>query len=111
MWERITVALAELGPAALAVSEEQRGGGAGEPAAEPASEEDLVQYEGMLISVAAAQRRRCEATAWLLLDFTLGRTSQKFTSHASCAGSSLALRYHVQPDLTRFSCTDQTRTS
>ncbi len=55
MWERITVALAELGPAALAVSEEQRGE---EPPAEPTSEEDLVQYEGMLISVAAAQRRR-----------------------------------------------------
>ena len=55
MWERITVALAELGPAALAVSEEQRG----EEAVEPTSEEDLVQYEGMLISVAAAQRRRC----------------------------------------------------
>ena len=53
MWERITVALAELGPAALALSEEEAGTG------EPPSEEALVDYEGMLISVAAAQRRRC----------------------------------------------------
>ena len=59
MWERITVALAELGPAALAVSEEQRGAASGE-ASEPMTEEGLVEYEGMLISVAAAQRRRHE---------------------------------------------------
>lgn len=53
MWERITAALAELGPAALALSEE-------DPALDPeaASQEELVEYEGMLISVAAAQRRR-----------------------------------------------------
>ena len=67
MWERITVALAELGPAALAVSEEQRG--EEPPAEEPTSEEDLVQYEGMLISVAAAQRRRCVTSARLPLAF------------------------------------------
>ncbi len=58
MWERITVALAELGPAALAVSEEQRGAPSSGEASEPMTEEGLVQYEGMLISVAAAQRRR-----------------------------------------------------
>lgn len=54
MWDRITQALAELGPAALALSEGQE-----DMDVEAASEEELVEYEGMLISASAAQRRRC----------------------------------------------------
>lgn len=53
MWDRITQALAELGPAALALSEGQE-----DMDVEAASEEELVEYEGMLISASAAQRRR-----------------------------------------------------
>ena len=53
MWDRITQALAELGPAALALAEGQE---AMDVAA--ASPEELVEYEGMLISASAAQRRR-----------------------------------------------------
>jgi hypothetical protein len=53
MWDRITQALAELGPAALALAEGQE-----EMDVEAATEEELVEYEGMLISASAAQRRR-----------------------------------------------------
>ena len=53
MWDRITQALAALGPAALALAEGQE---AMDVAA--ASPEELVEYEGMLISASAAQRRR-----------------------------------------------------
>lgn len=55
MWDRITQALAALGPAALALAEGQE---AMDVAA--ASPEELVEYEGMLISASAAQRRRCD---------------------------------------------------
>ena len=53
MWEHITEALAELGPAALATEE-------GAPGEEPEDPDQLVSYEGMLVSVAAAQRRRSD---------------------------------------------------
>jgi hypothetical protein len=53
MWDRITQALAQLGPAALALAEGQE-----EMDVEAATEEELVEYEGMLISASAAQRRR-----------------------------------------------------
>lgn len=55
MWDRITQALAALGPAALALAEGQE---AMDVAA--ASPEELVEYEGMLISASAAQRRRSD---------------------------------------------------
>jgi len=76
MWEMITVAMAELGSVAVEAETENRlflEGGAGgdgldctsekveeeEEEEEQAAEEDgLVEYEGMLVSVAAAQRRR-----------------------------------------------------
>ena len=84
MWERITVALAELGPAALAVSEEQRG----EEPVEPTSEEDLVQYEGMLISVAAAQRRRCVTSARPLAYRSLKVIARNFVPRSGNMGCS-----------------------
>lgn len=54
MWERITAALATLGPAALALGADSL------TAAAPVElePEQLVEYEGMLISANAAQRRR-----------------------------------------------------
>lgn len=51
MWEHITVMLADLGPAAVDVEDESVG-------EQPEDPEKLVEYEGMLVSVAAAQRRR-----------------------------------------------------
>ena len=54
MWERITAALAELRPEALTP---------GSTDGDAPGEEDpeaLVEYEGMLVSAAAAQRRRSE---------------------------------------------------
>ena len=52
MWERITVALASLGTRALDLEEGQSAG------LDPGNRESLVEYEGMLVSAAAAQRRR-----------------------------------------------------
>ena len=52
MWERMTVALASLGPTAMEVEEGDS------EALGDASQGQLVEYEGMLVSVAAAQRRR-----------------------------------------------------
>jgi len=57
MWDRITAALAQLGPAALALDEGQE-----DMDVSAVSQEALVEYEGMLISAAAAQRRR-----WMLV--------------------------------------------
>ena len=57
MWDRVTAALAQLGPAALALQPGQAG-----PDPESATEEELVEYEGMLISASAAQRRRCRVS-------------------------------------------------
>ena len=54
MWERITAALAELQPEALTPGSAE-GDGPGEE-----DPEALVEYEGMLVSAAAAQRRRSE---------------------------------------------------
>jgi hypothetical protein len=54
MWERITAALATLGPAALALGADSLTG-ASAAELEP---EQLVEYEGMLVSANAAQRRR-----------------------------------------------------
>jgi hypothetical protein len=54
MWERITAALATLGPAALALEADSLTG-ASAAELEP---EQLVEYEGMLVSANAAQRRR-----------------------------------------------------
>lgn len=62
MWEMISRALASLGPAAMAISAPLNpdqpilppdpDGGEGE------DPEGLVEYEGMLVSASAAQRRR-----------------------------------------------------
>ncbi|KAK9824846.1 hypothetical protein WJX81_006563 [Elliptochloris bilobata] len=54
MWERITAALATLGPTALALGEDSLTGAA----ASELQPEQLVEYEGMLVSANAAQRRR-----------------------------------------------------
>ena len=54
MWERITAALATLGPSALALGEDSLTGAA----ASELQPEQLVEYEGMLVSANAAQRRR-----------------------------------------------------
>ena len=78
MWDFITAELAQLGPEALALVEDDpvlaglseaeaapaaaEAAAAGRPldaqAAEGPSNEQLVEYEGMLVSAAAAQRRR-----------------------------------------------------
>ena len=52
MWERITSAVASLGPAAEAMRDGEAAALAGK------TEEELIEYEGMLITAAAAQRRR-----------------------------------------------------
>lgn len=62
MWDRITQALAELGPAALALAEGQE-----DMDVAAASPEELVEYEGMLISASAAQRRRHDGCRQLCL--------------------------------------------
>lgn len=51
MWEHITEVLAQLGPAAVDIDDESFG-------EKPDDPDKLVEYEGMLVSVAAAQRRR-----------------------------------------------------
>lgn len=59
MWEAISRALASLGPEALALSSSQQPllspEGTDPEAEDP---EALVEYEGMLVSASAAQRRR-----------------------------------------------------
>ena len=68
MWELISRALASLGPEAMAISSPQPD----QPdqplmppdTADPEAEdpESLVEYEGMLVSASAAQRRRYTST-------------------------------------------------
>lgn len=61
MWEHITAAMADLGTVALQVSAEDVKdvlGDGDEDEDVPAVRQDLVEYEGMLVTAAAAQRRR-----------------------------------------------------
>ena len=65
MWEVISRALASLGPAALALTCSQADqavlpsdSDSTEPEAGAEDPEGLVEYEGMLVSASAAQRRR-----------------------------------------------------
>lgn len=61
MWEVISRALASLGPGALALSTSQSDHPLQPPDSahpEPEDPEGLVEYEGMLVSASAAQRRR-----------------------------------------------------
>lgn len=63
MWEVISRALASLGPAALALTSSQADQAVlpsdrEEPEGESEDPEGLVEYEGMLVSASAAQRRR-----------------------------------------------------
>lgn len=65
MWEMISRALASLGPAAMALNSSQADqtvlppdAAHPEAEAEPEDPEGLVEYEGMLVSASAAQRRR-----------------------------------------------------
>ena len=67
MWEVISRALASLGPAAMALTSSQADQAVlapdsvqpeSESEAEPEDPESLVEYEGMLVSASAAQRRR-----------------------------------------------------
>lgn len=65
MWEMISRALASLGPAALALTSSQADQAVLAPdgthpgaETEPEDPEGLVEYEGMLVSASAAQRRR-----------------------------------------------------
>lgn len=61
MWEAISRALASLGPEALALSSSQPSQALLPPdSTDPEAEdpEGLVEYEGMLVSASAAQRRR-----------------------------------------------------
>lgn len=64
VWDKITGALTILGPKYLAMKGKEVEGLAGATVAaakvkeEDLSEEELVEYEGMLVSVSAAQRRR-----------------------------------------------------
>ena len=54
MWERITAGLASLGDKAVG-----EGSSGSAPAHQSMDEEQLVEYEGMLVAASAAQRRRC----------------------------------------------------
>lgn len=64
MWEVVTTAIASLGPAVMAVDNtpalDPSSVSAGQvPSTESESQEDeLIEYEGMLVSASAAQRRR-----------------------------------------------------
>jgi hypothetical protein len=60
MWEKITVALASLGleSAGLGQTPSAQSAGSGDNSAPQKDEDLLVEYEGMLVSAAAAQRRR-----------------------------------------------------
>jgi F-type H+-transporting ATPase subunit alpha len=58
MWEMITVAMADLGSVALDVLETGANASAEQTAQQDGEEDAMVEYEGMLVSVAAAQRRR-----------------------------------------------------
>lgn len=86
MWEVISRALASLGPAALALTSSQADqavmpsdSDSAEPEAESEDPEGLVEYEGMLVSASAAQRRRwaayledgmfCSIKPWSLRSF------------------------------------------
>lgn len=72
MWELISRALASLGPEAMAISStqpDQPDRPLMPPETAEAEEEDpesLVEYEGMLVSASAAQRRRYTNTSALL---------------------------------------------
>ena len=69
MWEAISRALASLGPEALALSSSQASQALLLPdSTDPKAEdpEGLVEYEGMLVSASAAQRRRwAKWSIWL----------------------------------------------
>ena len=54
MWERITAGLASLGDRAV-----EEGSSGSTPLQQSMDEEQLVEYEGMLVAASAAQRRRC----------------------------------------------------
>ena len=54
MWERITAGLASLGDRAVG-----DGSSGSAPPQQSMDEEQLVEYEGMLVAASAAQRRRC----------------------------------------------------
>ena len=58
MWESISRALASLGPEALALSSSQALLPADSTDPEAEDPDGLVEYEGMLVSASAAQRRR-----------------------------------------------------
>ena len=88
MWELISRALASLGPAALAISTAHPD----EPLLPPDAPEDaatddqeLVEYEGMLVSASAAQRRR------YIPDWPC-RHNSSFTMHRSCKEGKIGLK-------------------
>ena len=54
MWERITSGLASLGDQAVAGDSRESA-----PSKQSMDEQQLVEYEGMLVAASAAQRRRC----------------------------------------------------
>lgn len=54
MWESITAALASLGPVAMDIEGEE----APKTVETEMNEEQLVEFEGMLVAASAAQRRR-----------------------------------------------------
>ena len=55
MWERITAGLASLGDQAVAGDSRES-----LPSDQLMDEQQLVEYEGMLVAASAAQRRRCQ---------------------------------------------------
>ncbi len=71
MWEMISRALASLGPSAMAIATPLNPDQPILPPDTDASEGDegegLVEYEGMLVSASAAQRRRCCAHSYIVL--------------------------------------------
>ena len=61
MWEVVSQGIASLGPAVMAVDRAippDLGNSLAEPQEEEDEGEGLIEYEGMLVSASAAQRRR-----------------------------------------------------
>ena len=64
VWERLCQALATLGEERLAAGLIKDAQGREVAVPQPQSDEELVVYEGMLVSAAAAMRRRCGRVDW-----------------------------------------------
>ena len=79
MWERITAGLASLGDQAVAGDSRES-----LPSEQNMDEQQLVEYEGMLVAASAAQRRRCPHTIMPMLEYSAAMTFQSASAYAQC---------------------------